>query len=151
MPVFVVATVNRHEVLPPELLSRFQKTFFVGLPDRGGREEIVRIHLAKRGLDPTALRAGDLADATPGFNGRELRNCVQAALQAAFADGRAAVTLDRLVAAARAITPLSVARSGEIKAIEAWARENNVEDASGPDEAAPAASEPARRIRKGGK
>ena len=53
-PVFVVATANRIEALPPELLrkGRFDEIFFIDLPKAQEREEILRIHLARRGRDP---------------------------------------------------------------------------------------------------
>ena len=43
-PVFVVATANRIEMLPPELLrkGRFDEIFFVDLPTESVREEILR-------------------------------------------------------------------------------------------------------------
>ena len=53
-PVFVVATANRVEGLPPELLrkGRFDEIFFIDLPDAAEREEILRIHLRRRGREP---------------------------------------------------------------------------------------------------
>src|SRR5262245_39089714 len=56
-PVFVVATANRVEGLPPELLrkGRFDEIFFIDLPDLAEREDILRIHLARRGRRPEAF------------------------------------------------------------------------------------------------
>ena len=53
-PVFVIATANDVSLLPPELLrkGRFDELFFVDLPFPGEREEILDIHLRKRGRDP---------------------------------------------------------------------------------------------------
>ena len=53
-PVFVVATANSIDQLPPELLrrGRLDETFFVDLPDASERREIFEIHLNKRGRDP---------------------------------------------------------------------------------------------------
>src|SRR5690625_4743665 len=49
-PVFVVATANNIEALPPELLrkGRFDEIFFVDLPTRTERKEIFKIHIEKR-------------------------------------------------------------------------------------------------------
>jgi hypothetical protein len=57
-PVFVVATANRIDMLPPELLrkGRFDEIFFVDLPTRAIREEILSIHLKKKRPRPEGLR-----------------------------------------------------------------------------------------------
>ena len=51
--VLVMATVNRLEFLPPELIRRFDQIIFVDLPHTGARYEIFKLHLAKYfpGLD----------------------------------------------------------------------------------------------------
>src|SRR5206468_91370 len=56
-PVFVVATANRIEELPPELMrkGRFDEIFFVDLPDLQERREIFEIHVRKRKRDPAAF------------------------------------------------------------------------------------------------
>src|SRR5207244_8800133 len=53
-PVFVAATANRIEALPPELLrkGRFDEIFFIDLPSAAERREIFRIHIEKRHRDP---------------------------------------------------------------------------------------------------
>jgi len=83
--VIVVAATNRPDVLDPALLrpGRFDRQVTVGLPDRRGREAILRIH--SRGI-PIApgLDLENLAAATPGFSGADLANLVnEAALMAA--------------------------------------------------------------------
>ncbi|MGD1872982.1 MAG: ATP-binding protein [Mastigocoleus sp.] len=45
--VLVMATVNRLEFLPPELIRRFDEIIFVDLPHAGARYEIFKLHLAK--------------------------------------------------------------------------------------------------------
>ncbi|HET9015221.1 MAG TPA: ATP-dependent zinc metalloprotease FtsH [Thermomicrobiaceae bacterium] len=83
--VIVIAATNRPDVLDPALLrpGRFDRQVTVGLPDRRGREAILRIH--SRGI-PIApgLDLESLAAATPGFSGADLANLVnEAALMAA--------------------------------------------------------------------
>jgi hypothetical protein len=46
-PVYVVATCNRLEKLPPELIRRFDTIVFVDLPHAGARKAIFEVHLAK--------------------------------------------------------------------------------------------------------
>jgi SpoVK/Ycf46/Vps4 family AAA+-type ATPase len=52
--VFVAATANEIDKLPPEMLrkGRFDEIFFVDLPDEQERGEILTVHLAKRNQDP---------------------------------------------------------------------------------------------------
>jgi len=45
--VLVLATVNRLEFLPPELIRRFDDIVFVDLPHAGARYEIFKLHIAK--------------------------------------------------------------------------------------------------------
>jgi ATP-dependent 26S proteasome regulatory subunit len=55
---FIVATLNRLEVLPPELIreGRFDKIFYVGFPTPRERKEILKLHLSR--FDP-AYRDGN--------------------------------------------------------------------------------------------
>jgi cell division protease FtsH len=83
--VIILAATNRPDVLDPALLrpGRFDRQVVIGLPDRKGREGILRIHTRKLKL------AGDidlatLARATVGMSGADLANlCNEAALTAA--------------------------------------------------------------------
>src|SRR5262249_27180669 len=63
-PVFVIATANDIEHLPPELLrkGRFDEIFFVDLPTLAERTSIWRVHLAKRLRDVTIAGAVTLDD-----------------------------------------------------------------------------------------
>lgn len=46
-PVYVIATCNRLEKLPPELIRRFDTIVFVDLPHASARKDIFEVHLAK--------------------------------------------------------------------------------------------------------
>ena len=120
--VFVVATANRVEALPPELLrrGRFDETFFVDLPDRRARAEILRIHLARRGRDPEKFDLAGLAGASAGYSGAELEHCVVEGLFRAFEAGRELADED-LFAALAETTPLSVTSAEEVAALRSWA------------------------------
>ncbi|MDX2017397.1 MAG: AAA family ATPase [Planctomycetota bacterium] len=122
-PVFLVATANDIEALPPELLrkGRFDEIFFVDLPTPEAREAIFAIHLKKRKRDPGAFDLARLARASEGYSGAEIEQGVLAALHEAFAKGRD-VTTDSLENALRASPPLSVTMSEKIEALRAWAR-----------------------------
>ena len=53
--LFVAATANRIDLLPAEMIrkGRFDEVFFVDLPIEEERIEIFKIHLSRRGVDPT--------------------------------------------------------------------------------------------------
>ncbi len=83
--VIILAATNRPDVLDPALLrpGRFDRHVVVGLPDRHGREGILRIHTRKLRLDPK-VDFQILASATIGMSGADLANlCNEAALTAA--------------------------------------------------------------------
>jgi cell division protease FtsH len=91
--VIVLAATNRPDVLDPALLrpGRFDRRVVVQRPDRVGREAILRVHTRGVPLAPDVDLA-EIAAATPGLVGAELRNLVnEAALLAARRD-RDAVT-----------------------------------------------------------
>jgi hypothetical protein len=122
-PVFVVATANRIEQLPPELLrkGRFDDIFFIDLPAAEERRDILGIHVAKRGRDPARYDLGLLARRAEGFSGAELEQAVVSALYDAFAEGKELEGghLERAVAES---LPLSTTMREEIDRLRDWAR-----------------------------
>ncbi len=83
--VILIAATNRPDVLDPALLrpGRFDRRVVVSRPDVRGREEILKVHIAKvrlgKDVDPEVIARG-----TPGFSGADLENLVnEAALLAA--------------------------------------------------------------------
>jgi cell division protease FtsH len=83
--VIVLAATNRPDVLDPALLrpGRFDRQVLVALPDRQGREGILRLHTRQLHLAPDVDLAL-LARTTTGFNGADLANLGnEAALTAA--------------------------------------------------------------------
>jgi cell division protease FtsH len=92
--VILLAATNRPDVLDPALLrpGRFDRQVTVVLPDRKGREGILRIHTRQLRLAPD-VDLGLLARTTTGFSGADLANlCNEAALVAAR-KGRPHVTM----------------------------------------------------------
>ncbi len=122
-PVFVVATANDVSRLPPELLrrGRFDELFFVDLPDREARAEILGLHLRRRGRDPAALDLGAIAELCADYSGAELEQVVVGALHRAFALGRPPETGD-LRRVAQDLVPLFRTYEEQIKALREWSR-----------------------------
>jgi cell division protease FtsH len=94
--IIIVAATNRPDVLDPALLrpGRFDRQVVIGLPDRLGREAILRIH-SRRVRLAADVNFPILAGMTIGLSGAELANlCNEAALTAARHDGRAVTMAD---------------------------------------------------------
>lgn len=121
-PVFVAATANAIEMLPPEVLrkGRFDEIFYVGLPEAKAREEIYRIHLARQRIDSGALDITLLAGSTRGFSGAEIEQTVATALFESLTEKRPVIQQDLMAAISRTV-PMSVTMAEQIKKIEAWA------------------------------
>jgi ATP-dependent 26S proteasome regulatory subunit len=122
-PVFLVATANDIEQLPPELMrkGRFDEIFFADLPTAQVRETIFRIHLRKRKQNPGQFDLAALAEAADGFSGAEIEQAVLSALHRAYSAGRSLTQAD-VVEAVRGSPPLSVTRQEAIEELRAWAR-----------------------------
>ena len=110
------------DLLPPELLrkGRFDELFFIDLPAAPEREEILRIHVARRRRDPAAYDLAALARAAAGFSGAELEQAVVAALHEAFAE-QAELSQAHLARAVAESLPLSVTMREEIDRLRDWA------------------------------
>ncbi|NVJ21829.1 AAA family ATPase [Myxococcus sp. AM011] len=122
-PVFVVATANRIDGLPPEVLrkGRFDEIFFIDLPEQAEREEIFRIHLRRRKRAPEGFSMEELATLTEGFSGAEIEQVVVAGLYEAFAEDTE-LAQRHLVRTIRDTFPLSVTMHDEIRRSRDWAR-----------------------------
>jgi SpoVK/Ycf46/Vps4 family AAA+-type ATPase len=122
-PVFLIATANDIEALPPELLrkGRFDEIFFVDLPELAARRAIFQIHLKKRGRDPTKFDLDALAKAADGFSGAEIEQAVIAGLHTAFA-AKTELTTQHILEALQASPPLSVTMREKIEWLRDWAQ-----------------------------
>jgi cell division protease FtsH len=83
--IIVIAATNQPDVLDKALLrpGRFDRRVVVNLPDKNGREAILKVHTRNVPL-ASDVSLAELAAATPGFSGADLRNLVnEAALLAA--------------------------------------------------------------------
>ncbi|MFE5291845.1 AAA family ATPase [Isoptericola sp. NPDC056618] len=155
--VFVIATANNVDGLPPEFLrkGRFDEIFFIDLPTRLERRDIWTLHINKRlreskasgALRVSAPLLDRLADATEGYSGAEIEQAVVVSLFDAFAERRLLVE-DDLFRAIRNMVPLSVTQAEQITEVRAWAASRAVaataaEDRSGYEQTSPETPPPA--------
>jgi cell division protease FtsH len=78
--VVLLAATNRPEILDPALLraGRFDRQVLVDRPDKGGRIEILKLHMTKAKLG-SDVDPEQVAALTPGFTGADLANLVNEA------------------------------------------------------------------------
>src|SRR5436190_738481 len=121
-PVFVVATANDVSQLPPELLrkGRLDEIFYVDLPAGEEREEIFRIHLAKRNRHPENFDVKELVDASKDFSGAEIEEAIISALYDAFYAKEELATGHVLTALGQTV-PLAKTLAEKITAQRNWA------------------------------
>lgn len=122
-PVFVVATANDIQSLPPEMLrkGRFDEIFFVGLPSQEERLEIFNVHLSR--LRSHNLQNYDLerlAYETPDFSGAEIEQTLIEAMHIGFSQNRD-FTTDDILEAASQIIPLARTAQEQIQFLQDWA------------------------------
>jgi cell division protease FtsH len=93
--VIVMAATNRPETLDPALLrpGRFDRHVLVDRPDVKGREQILKVHVAKVKLDES-VDLKSVARITSGFVGADLANLVNEAALLAARKAKPAVTMD---------------------------------------------------------
>jgi len=125
--VFIVATANDIEALPPELIrkGRLDEIFFVDLPDSHTREIIFRIHLDKREQDPVNFNIESLAENSAGFSGAEIEQAVVSSLYSTLAQ-KAALNESHLLDELAKTRPLSVVMAEKIGSLRAWAKNRTV-------------------------
>lgn len=122
-PVFVVATANDIQALPPEMLrkGRFDEIFFVGLPTQEERQAIFLVHLSR--LRSHNLKSYDLERLgyeTPDFSGAEIEQTLIEAMHIGYSQNRDFTTDDILEAASQMI-PLARTAQEQIKFLQDWA------------------------------
>ena len=125
--VFIVATANVIEHLPPELIrkGRLDEIFFVDLPDAPTRAEIFAIHLRKRDLKPLDFDIPTLARQTDGFSGAEIEQVIVAALYLAREDRNPLATAHISTEIERT-RPLSRVMAEKVAHLRAWAADRTV-------------------------
>ena len=91
--IIVMAATNRVDILDPANMrpGRFDRKVYVGRPDVGGREEILRVHVKNKPLgDDVDLK--QIAQTTAGFTGADLENLLNEAAIVAAKENRAFLT-----------------------------------------------------------
>ena len=98
---FVVATANKIDALPPELLrkGRFDEIFYVDLPNKAERKKIIEIHIKKRrhARDLETINLNALVEKTEGYCGADLEGIVREAVEIAFVNKKPRLSTENLL------------------------------------------------------
>lgn len=87
--IIVMSATNRVDILDPAILrpGRFDRKVGVGRPDIKGREEILKVHAAKKPLGED-VDLEEVARTTAGYTGADLENLMNEAAILTAKDGR---------------------------------------------------------------
>lgn len=131
-PVFVIATANNIDSLPPELLrkGRFDEVFFVDFPKEDERREILEIHLKKRLRDISNLDLSILAKSTEGFTGVSIESIVKETIENAFVRGSELISTEDIMEVVNSNYPQREILKEEIKEKYLKFKDKNINPAS---------------------
>ncbi len=121
--VFVIATANQIQQLPPELLrrGRFDEIFFLDLPSEEEREDIFKVHLRKRNIDFSKWDLGSLVEKSIEFSGAEIEHSIVEAMYSSFY-GKRPFELKDIEVAMSNIVPLSTTYKENLEDLRSWAK-----------------------------
>ncbi len=120
--LFVVATANRIDLLPAEIIrkGRFDQIFFLDLPEHDERLEILKIHFSRRNADTACMRLDYAAKRMEGWTGAEIEQAVVSSLIAARVANEP-LSDEHLWPLLQQFVPLSKTMKEQVGAIRAWA------------------------------
>ncbi|MGG7213204.1 AAA family ATPase [Clostridium nigeriense] len=133
--VFIVATANDISKLPVELLrrGRFDELFFVDLPTREERREIISIYI-KKGLKSEINEdlMNELVELSDGFSGADIESAVNDVAKKAYLDGFESITEDFFKKAFINVVPMTKTNPEKIEDIRNWGKERAVSASGAP-------------------
>ena len=131
-PVFVVATANNIDMIPPEAIrkGRFDEVFFLALPNQDERKAIFKVHLENvRPQTIEDFQVEVLGSLTKDFSGAEIEQVVIDAMRLGF-NQRREFTNDDLIRAIQTTVPLARTKNKELRRLLEWSESGNVTLAS---------------------
>lgn len=123
-PVFVVATANDHQAIPPEFLraGRFDEIFFVDLPNIEEREEIFEVLCRMRGINTEKMNIPNMAAHSVGFSGAEIEKAIDNAMLVGFKDKCRPIVTDDVIEAMSQFKSLFDMRKSDFEELREWAK-----------------------------
>lgn len=135
-PVYVIATANNAESLPPELKrkGRFDEIFCINLPNEKERAMIFEVHLNKKkkvvkNLNFSSYDYYELAKCTKGFNGADIESVVNETFEYCYLNNKQ-VNSEVLKLVARRTVSISKSCKQQIDAMKKIFGECSFKDAT---------------------
>ena len=128
--VFFVFTANDFEKMSPALIDRFDGTWFIDLPSKKGRIEIIRGELEQKKQVSKEIDFDELGRTSKQFSGRDIIYSIEEAEMSAFIDGDRNMEFRDLVDAFDKRTPISVIHESRITAMRELVQEGKLRRAN---------------------
>jgi cell division protease FtsH len=102
--IIVLAATNRAELLDPALKrsGRFDRKVYVGLPDKKGREEILKVHTKNKKMDNISY--SKISELISGFSGADIQNLANEAAILTVRDNKTIIDENSLIKAYEKMT-----------------------------------------------
>jgi len=128
-PIVVIAATNKPQMIDTAFLrpGRFDKKFYIKLPDKNAREQIIKLKLRNKEHQISESDIVEIAEKLEGYSGADIENIIEESAFKAFnrrESGVARITKEDIVEAIKQIPP-SVT-SEEVQEIEKWAKERGL-------------------------
>ena len=128
-PIIVIAATNKPEMIDPAFLrpGRFDRIFYVGLPDKDARAKIIERCLKNREHELSEDDISEIAGKLEGYSGADIENIIEEAAFIAFEERNARpakITKNDIMNAVEKI-PKSV-KPEEEEQIKEWAKERGI-------------------------
>jgi SpoVK/Ycf46/Vps4 family AAA+-type ATPase len=128
-PIIVIAATNKPQMIDPAFLrpGRFDRIFYIGLPDKNAREQIIRLQLRNRAHRIENSDIVEIAEKLEGYSGADIENIIEESAFKAFnrrESGAPLITKDDIVEVIEK-TPKSVTPD-EVQLFKEWARERGL-------------------------
>lgn len=122
-PVFVIATANDHQAIPPEFLraGRFDEIFFVDLPNVEERKEICEVLLRLRDIDSENINTPLIAENSDGYSGAEIEKAIDNAMLEGFMDSERNIDSDDIIREMKEFKSLFEMRKSDFEELREWA------------------------------
>ena len=128
-PVFVIATANSIESLPPELVrkGRFDEIFFVDLPNINERKELLKLYSNKYlKVEIGENLQNKLIEITEGFSSADIEATMRAITYKLIANPELKSLEELIVNELSRVVSLSKTNPEKIQAIRAWGKERAI-------------------------
>lgn len=127
--VFLVATANNVDLLPPELFrkGRFSEVFFVDVPNAAERREVINQYVCDcLHVNLMDSQLSELVGLSQGFSYSEIEYAVKEVAQLLFLHGPESINMESFRSKFQTVVPIEKSRPEDVKRIREWGQERAV-------------------------